>query len=396
MRRLLGVGLFSVILLAARFASGADFETPGTGQTYTLTDLVSISSPTVTGSSPTFYLEGNLTIASGDALEIISNETLVALAPSEPTLPGYYVKIAGQLQAQDTAQGPVIFTANPETPGTWHGLVFSPTSTSSLIDYCEVKYATIGISCYGCDPTITNSTISHCQYGAIYAYGQARPFLQYNTITNNSEAIGLFLSDPDISDLSDNTLTNNGTGLMLLDAPSTLTLSETSLTGNAWAGLYCTGNTHSTINANTMSANDHGVIIRRSAAPGLYYNTIQNNTNAGIAITDDANPLCRSNTIENNGPGCGGVTTFRSALPDFGTPSDLGRNLIKNNNPYDFANYSPNEIFAYGNTWTTNYFWADTRIYDDEEDEGDADGSGFVSGMVLFYSTDASNWQLYY
>jgi parallel beta-helix repeat protein len=392
----LTIGFLPVVLLAARLASGADFETPGTGQTYTLTDLVAISSPTVTGSSPSFYLQGNLTIASSDTLQASAGETLVALAPSEPEKPGYYVEIAGRLNALGTQGAPVHFTASPETPGTWHGLVFTPTSTYSVMDHCKVEYATIGISCYGCDPAITNSTISHCLRGAIYAYGRARPFMQYNVITANPGAIGLFLCDPDISSFTNNTLTDNGTGLLLLDVPSTTSLYEVSLGGNAWAGLYCTGQTSSSISANTISSNDHGIIVRRSAGPQLLHNTIQNNYNAGMAITDDARPVCRGNTIQNNGPGCGGVTTFRSAQPDFGTAYQLGENTLRNNSPYDFANYSPNEIYAYGNTWTTNYFWADTLIYDDEEDEGDADGSGFVSGMVHFYSTDASNWQLYY
>jgi hypothetical protein len=85
-------------------------------------------------------------------------------------------------------------------------------------------------------------------------------------------------------------------------------------------------------------------------------------------------PTVRGNVIENNNVG---VSVSGSLSSDLGTPSERGRNIIRNNTEFGVKNTTSDSVQAVGNYWSvTSASAIDDRIYDDEENSG--------SGPVIF------------
>lgn len=129
MKRLLLVAL--TLLLAA--STQAQFQTPGTGRRYTLSQLSTAAGPAYLAPSGTEWrLNDTIRLAATDTLSITTNETirLAALA---------LVYIDGTLLINPPDS--VKFTAqNPATP--WHSLWFSNTSGGSRLRRTVVEYST--------------------------------------------------------------------------------------------------------------------------------------------------------------------------------------------------------------------------------------------------------------
>jgi len=138
-----------------------------------------------------------LTLTPGITLKFESNRLLL---------------VNGQLIADGTTGQHVIFTSSNSVPaaGNWKGIYFGSTSTGSILDYCEVRYAggsyfyvgawrTAGVLAYGSSPTITNCTIKNNNNYGVYTDGGANPTVSGSNSIYSNTAYGVFNADSTVT-----------------------------------------------------------------------------------------------------------------------------------------------------------------------------------------------------
>jgi parallel beta-helix repeat protein len=374
-------------------AYGSDYQTPGSGSSYTLATLVSLSGGTVTSGPIVFSLNGNLTISQNDTLLMNPGEQLSVA--DDPAVPGFVLRIAGTLSAQGTASQPIIFTASGAREGSWHGIYMMPTSTGSVVQYCEIKFALTGINCSGCAPTISNNTFTGCRDAGIYCCRGAAPTITSNTFVNNSQAVGIIINDCVPAACAYNSANQNVTGITVANAAGSPVIANNSAHENRDIGIYGAAAAGAAFQDNIVEKNAYGVIVARGSNSQFLRNQVCQNIVEGIGITDDTTAVFRNTLIEDNSMTVGGVVVYDSALPDFGSPTVRGDNQFRDNHYFDYVNFTQNVQYAIGNTWISPLA-PDYLIYDDDEDVGDADGSGFLSGAVVYgLVSGAKLWSLY-
>ncbi|MFA6261868.1 MAG: right-handed parallel beta-helix repeat-containing protein [Bacteroidia bacterium] len=160
----------------------------------------------------TYVLLGDITIPAGKTLTI--NKGIVIKSPPDSY---YKINVQGALFANGTADSNIIMTSarddNAGMPGDLNkdgtqsspvkgdfgGVVFAPGSlSSSVMDYCDVRYAVLywinyanqwqnngSITMINASPTISNCKISNCNIG-IMSYQVSNPVLSNNQIINSS------------------------------------------------------------------------------------------------------------------------------------------------------------------------------------------------------------------
>lgn len=101
------------------------------------------------------------------------------------------------------------------------------------------------------------------------------------------------------------------------------------------------------IRNNLFQDTGFGLAIGGTSTPLVAENQIIQNK-AGIYISESAKPILRNNVIQKNTQD--GIVATVDALPDLGTNSNPGGNLIRNNTRYDLNNATKtNRIIAVGN-----------------------------------------------
>jgi len=101
------------------------------------------------------------------------------------------------------------------------------------------------------------------------------------------------------------------------------------------------------IRNNIFQDTGFGLAIGGSSTPLVVDNQIMNNQD-GLYISESARPILRQNVIENNKHD--GLVATVNALPDLGTNSNPGSNILRNNAHYDLDNATKsNRIVAIGN-----------------------------------------------
>lgn len=385
--------LLLILIICASGAVAGDYATPNRGETFDLFALASVSGGTVQFINPYFQLNGNLTISSRDTLYFAGGQIL--FVADAPTTPGYRIDIAGRLLAYGSSVSRCIITSFTDRAGSWYGIRILPTSSGSVMSYCALSNGVAGISCYGSSPTINHSIISQCSWAGMYCYGAAAPVISDNTILAIPSGVGIILGPFSSAILTNNSITDNQAGIVLADPASTTTILSNRIAHNTGVGLYASGNDTTSINANQIEWNNAGIVIAWNSTALLDGNTVSNNSLLGIATTFGASPTVRNTTISDNGTTVGGIVAFDTSNPDLGSSEYLGQNTFGNNVQYDFVNFTTNNLLAVGNTWTAPQD-IDSVIYDDEEDSGDADANGFISGIVYYEPpTRVPCWELY-
>jgi parallel beta-helix repeat protein len=134
-----------------------------------------------------YYINGNITIQSGDTL-IIEPGVLVDFLGSF-----YYLTVHGILEAVGTETDSIVFTADTS----WWGLYFENALDSSNLEFCVVEKAVCAILapivCASSNPFISHCRISNntgfTESGAITLYG-SNSEISYCTINGNSGNVG--------------------------------------------------------------------------------------------------------------------------------------------------------------------------------------------------------------
>ncbi|WP_169977594.1 DUF1565 domain-containing protein [Tautonia rosea] len=153
-------------------------------------------------------------------------------------------------------------------------------------------------------------------------------------------------------------------------------------------GIDTTRHSTALIRDNVFTCRGTGISAREQSTPAIESNTIRGHESYGIFCGQEAAPVIRNNVIERNGTGIdpiagplGGVVIFLDAQPDLGGGDGVpGGNVLRENNARDVVNFSPNTIWALGNTWThsaaTPHLIDDLDVFDDDENP--------TSGPVIF------------
>lgn len=108
-----------------------------------------------------------------------------------------YIRIAGQLKAEGSAENPIIFQADRleemynALPGQWNGLIFAPTSNGNSINYCTIKNAIRAIDIMGNAELQPDLTISNSQIYTMNSHAVSASMARVNMYNTVCAATGL-------------------------------------------------------------------------------------------------------------------------------------------------------------------------------------------------------------
>jgi len=143
--------------------------------------------------------------------------------------------------------------------------------------------------------TIRNSSFSYNLDG-IYLIESNGINIHGNAISDNTNS-GICLIGPSNNNtLSENTITNNTLGGIILSGSSDNTISGNTISDNVWGGIILSGSSDNTISENSITGNVDAILLWDSSNNAITDNTITDNTNSGIWLTDSSN----NNTISKN------------------------------------------------------------------------------------------------
>ena len=362
-------------LIFFSLASYSQYETPGTGVNWGLTDLVSHSSGTVTFQEGVYFFNDDIVISVLDTFQISTDETIKIES-------GKLVNVLGILIA-DPPEG-ITFTAI-DTTGNFLGFRFEESSASHLkkctiefgggikliethmiFEDCiirknNVEYSTGAIDLFQSNPIISNSEFYLNEGPAIMsgANSESSPKIQLNyisqnnTLNQNMPQINLGTSQQnDTILILDNIIQgfyDNAGGI----AVSTLAggnlecvISENSIIGNRYGIAVYGNNISSVIVGNIITDNN---IQGDPMLGGSGINFLGNESNVSFVS---------KNTISGN---LWGITIQGTAQPNLGQVEpdtvNVGKNLIfENGNEgvvYALYNNTSNDVFAENNYWGT-------------------------------------------
>ncbi|RLA97068.1 MAG: hypothetical protein DRG83_16490, partial [Deltaproteobacteria bacterium] len=132
------------------------YETPGTGITWTMSDLVSMSGGAVDGSEGTYTINEDIIISAGDTIIVSGGDTLKFAS-------GTGLSVNGTLLLNGSSSNLITVTSVSATPspGDWKGISFYHHSSGN-ITYSIIEYAQKGIYAENyTSPQITYCIIRH-------------------------------------------------------------------------------------------------------------------------------------------------------------------------------------------------------------------------------------------
>ncbi|WP_400194203.1 T9SS type A sorting domain-containing protein [Hymenobacter sp. B81] len=370
----------------------AQFQTPGTGRSYTWAQLAAAAGSYITAAGTEWQLNDTIRLSATDTLRINTNETIRVAA-----LALFYIDGTLLINPADSVK----FTAlNPATP--WHSLTFSNTAGASRLNKTVVEYSA-GIRLLGASAELRNCVLRRnvaTLNGRLIGSGTlsvslgARPLIEgcrfernarsaisspanggSSPIIRNSEFL---LNNVENGNYPQINLGPGAAGVPILIEGCRI---EGSVAGNMGGGIGLSnllgggGVTRAEVRGNLIRNNRYGITVT-----GVNYNSyitgnaiLNNNTNpnantggSGINFTGNSQTgVVSRNLISGN---LWGVTVLKSGtgptglLISFGDlnsgdTTNVGLNrLVGNGNGgvvYDFYNNAPDDLKAENNDWGT-------------------------------------------
>ncbi len=400
--------LYSLLtLFIIPFALVAQYTTPGTGQTYSLDELVTLSNGAVTSGGNEYQIHQPLFIAATDTFEITTNNT-VRIAPEalitiedSAVFNVFSNALFTKLNPDSNYVGfrfESLSNVNIEGPIFEYGGGFkSITGNLQMVD-CIMRYhnggssssAVVGLSAG--KPLFSDCTFLENDKAAIGspANGSVAPTIINCTFTGNTmenqnrPQINLGPSGIDTTFIINNTITG---------------YPENDQAGGIAIADFFGGGTYAVISGNTIRNNRYGLTAVGKAYTLITGNIIEDNNTqgnpalggSGININSggENSHVILDNEIRGNH---WGITTQGNAMINMGNLDDeeigAGNNVFSGNGNggeiFAFYNNTPNFVFAQANCWTEDN---QDATEDDIEDLifhfADADSLGIV---------DYSNW----
>ncbi len=127
--------------------------------------------------------------------------------------------IKGVLIAQGQIGNKIVFTSESKSPrmGDWYGIVFQKVTEQSILDYCIVEYAYDGITIKKSKVQVSNCEIRYNYHSGLSVDVKSNPKITRNIISENDYA-GIICTLGSYPILSDNLITLNGMGLVILSS----------------------------------------------------------------------------------------------------------------------------------------------------------------------------------
>ena len=364
------IAIFTIVINA-----NSQWVSPGNGTTYTFADLVDITEGVVTTGENGFVVNADLTISTGDVLEINNQTTRVDFAE-------VLVTINGSMVCTNTGNNRVRFYGLNETnhfsmrfenaTGCMiKKMYFSDGAGIKVIEsdvtFDDVKfvyftrdYCNAVIDVFNCNPTIKNCYFMLNKGAAISspANGQASPqILNCDFDTNVTDDV----NTPQIN------LGPGGNDTIRIVGNEVYTIMAQHYVGGiSVADLMGTGSTKVLLKDNIVRENRYGYNQQgQTISSVIEGNQFINNNHeenpmnggSGISIygsTVNNKAILRNNMITGN---LWGITAIYYHDIDMGTVDDWGNNTIHDNGNggvvYDLYNNSSCDIMAVGNDWGT-------------------------------------------
>jgi parallel beta-helix repeat protein len=172
------------------------------------------------------------------------------------------------------------------------------------------------------------------------------------TVMNtNYRGYGLWIesSSPTVANNTFSGNTHDGISVVGTSKP---TISKNLFTKNGANGITIFGNSQPEVRENVFENTGFGVNVAQHASPLLIGNQITRNKD-GVVVQAEARPILRNNYIERNQRD--GIVAIAQSLPDLGTATAPGGNVIRNNGRHDVNNATKGQaISAYGNQLLSN------------------------------------------
>jgi parallel beta-helix repeat protein len=390
----------STFLLFASHLFSATYTTPNTGVDWTMSDLVSNSNGTVTGTFPNYNILDSVIIAPNDRLSIPAGSILTF------TLNGIVVR--GKLLAIGTPTSRIVFTGATPTPASWRNIRIedSAIDTACIFRHCIIEYSTGGIACISSSPTIEFSTLRF--NGSLTVVGgstaiqcfNSNAIIRHDSLYNNSQNT-ITISNNSNPIIEHNYIANNNVRNQSPVNPITISfqgnnnpiirfneIHSADIPQPVRAGGISVGLGSNTTVQNPLIEFNYihdcafGIVIAGATQCVVRNNRIENNTRnpnplqagSGINVNSSgsavAAPIITGNFIKGN---LWGVTIQGTAQPNLGdlsntNPDDDGRNTFIDNlqgiTNYALYNNTSNTIRAQNNFWgTTDLALIQERIW---------------------------------
>jgi len=253
-----------------------------------------VTSDTTWTTGNTYIVQTNLQISPSATLAIQSG--VVVKFDSN-----YTMIVNGTLIASGDASNMITFTSNNSSPsaGDWRKIIFTLSSDgdNSIINYCRIEYALVGIQVGNVSLQILNNEISNIETNGIDLY-QSNSQISYNHITNTRNGVKIYDSPSPI-------VTNNQISLSLHAIKaygSNPTIEGNTFEDNTGDAVLLEFSSPS-IHNNTFTNNRGGISAQFASNPHIYENTISGSTTTGISCYYFSNATIENNVISNSDTG---------------------------------------------------------------------------------------------
>ena len=391
--------LFLLISLIAGLVSAinAQWVSPGLGTTYTMPDLVAVSNGVVTNDGTTFTINSDLTISTGDVLQIDNQVTRIDAPGVLITINGSMtcVHTGDRVKLYGTQQNQFSMRFENATNCLIKKMYFSDGAGIKIVEsdvtFNDVKfvyftrdYCTGVIDVFNSDPVVNNCYFMLNEGPAVCsaANGQSSPQILNCQLDTNVDGI----NSPQIN------LGPGGNDTIRIVGNEIYTIYASWYVGGiSVADLMGVGSTKVLLKDNIVKDNRYGYnqqgqtissVIEGNQFIDNNHEDNPMNGGSGISIYGTSvnnKAILRNNLITGN---LWGITAIYYHDIDMGTEDDWGYNEIHDNGNggviYDLYNNSSCDLMAIGNNWgTATYDRIEDHIFHQPDDPS--------LGLVTFY-----------
>lgn len=341
---------------------------------------------------------------------------------------------SGTITAAGTQTEPIqiISSGAAPTERDWRGVVFeSGASSSSVLDYVQVRHSFFGLDITTASPQFKNGLVEQTET-AIKIQGGSSALIQGTTIQNNKFS-GVQIEANNTPTIDNCTIISNNDGISITNASPVITATKINnnrvrgINALGWGGRIDQGEiknntfegialdsslTSLVINGVTLQGNQTGIAARSNSKGTIQGNTIKSHSGTGVLLETGSNPTITGNTIENN-LGLSGIMIHSSATQVL--KPLINQNTIQNNTPFELhvdtlsgnLSSSQYDIDAMQNYWgTTNIRTIEQKIYHNPDPSntnsqwvnfsnylGSAGGSPIINQIVWQPITANTTWE---